>query len=130
MALSNAANEWLARLRHDLVKRVVWPARDRRDLGGLLERGGPLAPGELVARLIDEEGRPTAAEALWARLAADAPAGLDLADFERALHRALRAAAAGQLEGVLALEPAFDALVSRAGSPPSSGLARSVKDGH
>ena len=25
--------EWLARVRHDLVKRLVWPARDRRDIG-------------------------------------------------------------------------------------------------
>jgi hypothetical protein len=34
--------EWLARVRHDLVKRLVWPARDRRDVGG-----AP-APGELA----------------------------------------------------------------------------------
>ena len=29
-----SALEWLARVRHDLVKRLVWPARDRRDIGG------------------------------------------------------------------------------------------------
>jgi hypothetical protein len=40
--------EWLARVRHDLVKRLVWPARDRRDIGG-----AP-APGELAPRLIDD----------------------------------------------------------------------------
>ena len=51
---------WLARVRHDLVKRLVWPARDRRDAGG------PVIPGELVATLIDEEGQPTTAAALWA----------------------------------------------------------------
>ena len=47
--------EWLARVRHDLVKRLVWPARDRRDMGG-----NP-APGELVPDLIDDEGRPITA---------------------------------------------------------------------
>ena len=51
--------EWLARVRHDLVKRLVWPARDRRDMGG-----AP-APGELVATLIDDEGQPITAQALW-----------------------------------------------------------------
>src|SRR6185295_6711876 len=95
------AGPWLARLRHDLVKRVVWPARDRRDLGG-----AP-APGELDPRLVDEEGRPTTVDALWAELAADAPAGLDLSAFERALSVAQAAAAAGELAGVLELEVAF-----------------------
>ena len=42
-------NAWLARVRHDLVKRIVWPARDRRDMGGAPK------PGELVPDLIDEE---------------------------------------------------------------------------
>lgn len=95
---------WLARLRHDLVKRLVWPARDRRDLGG------PPAPGELQPRLLDDEGRPTTAQALWATLRADAPPELDLAPFERALSEAVAAAAANHLDGVLALEPAFAAL--------------------
>ena len=35
--------EWLARVRHDLVKRLVWPARDRRDMGGA-PKPGELAP--------------------------------------------------------------------------------------
>ena len=64
--------EWLARVRHDLVKRLVWPARDRRDIGG-----AP-APGELAPRLIDDEGRPHHRRALWAALAADAPPGADV----------------------------------------------------
>jgi hypothetical protein len=107
---------WLARLRHDLVKRVVWPARDRRDLGG-----AP-APGELDPRLVDEEGRPTTVDALWAELAVDAPAGLDLTAFERALSVAQAAAAAGELDGVLGLEAAFDALSAQA-----QALARSLE---
>jgi hypothetical protein len=99
---------WLARLRHDLVKRLVWPARDWRDAGGTP------APGELVPRLIDDEGRPATAAALWAALAADAPAGLDLDAFAAALARAGAAAAAGDIGGVLALEPAFDDLAAAA----------------
>jgi len=99
---------WLARLRHDLVKRLVWPARDRRDAGGTP------APGELVARLIDDEGQPATAAVLWGALAADAPAGLDLDAFGAALTRAGEAAAAGDVDGVLALEPAFDDLAAAA----------------
>lgn len=107
---------WLARLRHDLCKRLVWPARDRRDAGG-----APAA-GELVPRLIDDEGRPATAATLWAALAAEAPGGLDLSAFAAALVRAEAAAAAGDVAGVLALEPAFDELAARA-----RGLARSLE---
>ena len=96
--------EWLARVRHDLVKRLVWPARDRRDVGG-----AP-APGELAPRLIDDEGRPTTAAALWAGLAAEAPPGADLTAFEAAVGRAATAADAGDVHGVIALEAAFAAL--------------------
>jgi len=95
---------WLARVRHDLVKRLLWPARDRRDAGG------PVVPGELVASLIDDEGRPTTPEALWGALAVDAPAGAALAPFTAAVARAAAAATADQLDGVLALAPAFDQL--------------------
>src|SRR3954466_5664502 len=87
---------WLARLRHDLVKRMVWPARDRRDLGG-----AP-APGELQPRLVDAEGGPISPGALGAALRAEAPAGVDAAEFQRALETAERAAGAGDVAGVLA----------------------------
>ena len=98
---------WLARVRHDLIKRVVWPARDRRDAGGVP------TPGELVPALIDDEGRPVAASVLWTALAAEAsPAGdpAALAAFSEALARAEAAAAGGDVAGVLALEAAFDTL--------------------
>jgi hypothetical protein len=99
---------WLARVRHDLVKRLVWPARDRRDLGG-----AP-APGELRANLVDEEGAPTTPHAIWSALVAEAPrgatSGIAIKRFEAALTRAVSAGAAGDVDGVLALEPAFDAL--------------------
>jgi hypothetical protein len=102
--------DWLARVRHDLVKRLVWPARDRRDVGGVP------APGELSPRLIDEEGAPIAAAALWETLAADAPNGADLSAFGAAVARAAAAAEAGDIQGVIALETAF------------ADLARSLED--
>ena len=102
------SDRWLARIRHDLVKRLVWPARDRRDLGG-----AP-APDELVANLADDEGAPTTPHALWCARAAEGPGGAANGDaivrFEEALTRAVAAAAAGDVDGVLALETAFDAL--------------------
>ena len=101
-------DRWLARLRHDLVKRLIWPARDRRDLGGRP------APGELCVRLVDDEGAPTTPHALWSALVAEGPRdaanGDAIGRFEEALTRAVSAGAAGDVEGVLALEPAFDAL--------------------
>jgi hypothetical protein len=96
--------EWLARVRHDLVKRMVWPARDRRDMGG-----AP-GPGELVPDLIDDEGQPITAPALWAALAADAPTGAATAPFAAAVAGATGAAQAGDVAGVIALEAAFAAL--------------------
>ena len=109
------AREWLARLRHDLVKRLVWPARDRRDMGG-----AP-APGELSVALIDDEGRPATARQLWAALAAEAPSGLDTAAFAAALGRSLDAARAGDVAGVLELEAAFDQLAALARSLDAAG---------
>jgi hypothetical protein len=114
MAMATAA-AWLARLQHDLVKRLLWPARDRRDLGG-----AP-TPGELVPRLIDEEGAPTSAAALWAALADEAPAGAPaaraLARFGTALERAVAAGQAGDVAGVLTLEAAFAELARSLDGP-------------
>jgi hypothetical protein len=95
---------------------LLGPARDRRDLGG-----AP-APGELVVALKDDEGQPTTADALWAALAADAPAGLALDEFSAAVKDAVESAAAGDVPGVLALEPAFDTLTASA-----RALARSLE---
>jgi len=110
-----ASAQWLARVRHDLCKRVLWPARDRRDVGG-----AP-APGELVPRLVDDEGRPVTARALWAALATEAPPALDLGRFSAAVDRALAAADAGDVAGVLALEGAFDDLAVLARSLERTG---------
>ncbi len=98
---------WLQRLRHDLVKRLAWAARDQRDSGtrdlDLLRRA--------VAQLTDPEGRRVDALGLWEILKRDAPAPTV------AFERALRDAVAGlqepwpaPLEKILALEPAFQKL--------------------
>jgi hypothetical protein len=99
--------DWLARVQHDLVKRLLWPARDRRDMGG------KPAPGELMPRLIDDEGNPTTPQALWAALRAEGTAPAATLDaFGIALGKAVAAAQAGDLEGVLALDGAFRALAA------------------
>jgi hypothetical protein len=103
--MTKAPADWLARVRHDLVKRLLWPARDRREMGGAPDAG------ELCPQLVDAEGRPIAARALWAELAADAPAGLALEFFNAALERAVAAAQAGDVAGVLALEAEVEGLV-------------------
>jgi hypothetical protein len=95
---------WLSRVRHDLVKRLVWPARDRRDTGGRP------APGELAPRLIDGEGQAATPQDVWTELASDAPAGADLESFAAALGRAVAAAEADDVAGVMELEAAFDRL--------------------
>jgi hypothetical protein len=98
---------WLARVQHDLVKRLVWAARDRRELGGRA------APGELVTRLVDEQGEPVGAWALWEDLRARAPAevsGERLEAFGRAVDGVVAAAERGDVDGVLALEAAFETL--------------------
>lgn len=99
---------WLQALRHDLVKRVLWPARDLRDTGGrdvaLLRRG--------LFDLVGGDGAPITAEALWERMRADAPAGCARAckEFGGALHEAVAALDRPwpqPLDAVLALEDAF-----------------------
>jgi hypothetical protein len=99
---------WLKALRHDLLKRAVWPARDLRDMGGRdvasLRRG--------LYELTDPEGASVSAEALWARMRSDAPKGCARAcdAFEKALRHAVGALEApwpAPLDAILALETAF-----------------------
>lgn len=74
---------WLARLRHDLVKPLVWPARDLVDLGQ------PLQPSDLaelqrsLTRLIDQAGTPVTVTELWCQLRAAAPAIVPAAALDR-----------------------------------------------
>jgi len=98
---------WLGQVHHDLVKRLLWPARDR------LDAGGQVVPGELEVVLIDDEGAPVEVLALWRRLAEEAPAVLSGAEkdsFAHELGRCREAAKRGDLAGVLQLAPAFEHL--------------------
>ena len=104
---------WLAAVRHDLVKRALWPARDQRDLGSRDVQ----ALREGLLRLRDDEGRDVTALQLFAELRQSAPEGAACDAFEAALRRAVQALDEpwpAPLEAVLALESAF------------SDLARSV----
>lgn len=101
---------WLASLRHDLVKRALWPARDLRDSGGrdvaALRRG--------LFELTDARGAPVPAVQLWQRRRAESPCSPAACDaFEGALVRAVKALELPwpePLQAVLALESAFQAL--------------------
>ncbi|TMA29486.1 MAG: hypothetical protein E6J78_01695 [Deltaproteobacteria bacterium] len=101
---------WLASLRHDLVKRALWPARDLRDSGSrdvaALRRG--------LLELTDARGATIPAVQLWQRRRAGSPCSPAACDaFEGALVRALQALELPwpePLEAVLALESAFEAL--------------------
>jgi len=110
---------WLRKLHHDLVKPLLWPARDCQDLGQLP------APGELRQTLFDNEGNPIDAILLWRQLKEDAPADTDADDFEAALQLALAAACADNLAGVLALELAYESLKQRF-CPEAGNLASTL----
>ncbi len=100
--------DWLDRVGHDLIKRMLWSARDCRELGRK-----PVA-GELRAQCIDEEGQPIAPLQLWEQLREEAPEGLDLHAVDCAVRAALAAAESDDLAGVLTLEQAFAKLRSEA----------------
>lgn len=101
---------WLSALRHDLVKRALWPARDLRDSGGrdvaALRRG--------LFELVDADGAPATAAALFAQMRASAPCPPAACDaFAAALQHAVSALDEPwprPLEAVLGLEDAFAAL--------------------
>jgi hypothetical protein len=110
MQMPDDATAWLGQVQHDLVKRLLWPARDRRDLGGVVRRG------ELRVALVDDEGATITAAQLWQRLRDLAPpqvnnvAHAELDAFAAAIDRAVAAGADDDLAGVLALEAAWQAL--------------------
>ena len=100
---------WLKALRHDLVKRAVWPARDLRDTSDR----DMAALRRAFSELTDAEGAPIAALALWERMRAEAPAGAPCDAFDSALRKAVAALDLpwpAPLDAVLALEDAFAAL--------------------
>src|ERR1051326_6851492 len=101
---------WLRALRHDLVKRAVWPPRDLRDSGE--QDVQALRHG--LMHLCDAEGAPITAEALFERMRPSAPCpGPACAAFAGALQTAVPALdlpCPAPLAAVLALEDAFSEL--------------------
>ena len=67
-------HSWLSRLRHDLVKRAVWPARDLRDAAREPAPADLLQLRRGLFDLRDDDGRVSTATGLWERLRAEAPA--------------------------------------------------------
>jgi len=108
---------WLARLRHDLVKRALWPARDLREL---LERSERPGAAELTAlrdglfALQDDEGVACDARLLWARLRESAPAEISPA--------ALDSFGAGVDSAMNAVAHAVSLQADAPRAPPSRGL--------
>ena len=98
------SHQWVARVRHDLVKRLLWVARDCRDAAR------QPAAGELIATLYDDEGEPIDAMSLWDRLRKGVPSSTTLDAFGRALGACVEAARRDDLAGVLELETAFERL--------------------
>jgi len=96
-----SAEVFLRRLSHDLTRRLLWAARDCRDFGREPE------PGELMVTLVGPTGEPETPHQIWERLKREAPPGLDLSEFEGSLMASLKAALRGDVDGVLALEPAL-----------------------
>jgi hypothetical protein len=124
---------WLARVRHDLIKHAVWRARDLRDLGAAPGPADLLALRRGLLELVDDEGTPRGAAALWRLLRAEAaetgsPPAAPLDDFEQAVlaaEAAVRELPAHPaswrqaLAAVLDLEEAFAALARRLDPPRS-----------
>src|SRR5438067_4749556 len=110
-------NPWVQRLRHDIVKRAVWAARDLRSLEGAPSRGDVAALKSGLYDLRDEEGAAVTARSLWERMRSDAPRNTpELEQFSRALEEAYAAVDAlptgfsAAVAALLRLEDRFEAL--------------------
>ena len=108
---------WLKQLRHDVVKRAVWTARDLRSLEGAPSAADVAALRRGLYDLRDEEGGATTARALWERMRADAPRNTpELEQFSKAIEEAqaavdaLPAGFATAVSALLRIEERFEAL--------------------
>ncbi len=113
------AGAWVNRVRHDLVKRLAWPARDLQALGRDARADDLPELRRAMHGLVDEDGQPIAAAALWRGLRAEAPAELSprgLDALESAItHAATLAEAAAPdpralVAALLAIDGAWSAL--------------------
>src|SRR5256885_13810844 len=64
---------WARRLRHDIVKRAVWAARDLRSPGDAPSEADVAALRRGLYDLRDEEGAAVTARPLWERMRREAP---------------------------------------------------------
>jgi hypothetical protein len=114
-------NAWLSRLRHDLVKRAVWPARDLREAGREPTAADVAALRAGLFDLRDAEGNRVRARELWDQLRREAPSipAATLDSFGEAVAHAERSVAdlatrvqswPEALKAVLGIEAAFAAL--------------------
>ena len=98
---------WARRLRHDIVKRAVWAARDLRSLEGKPAPADVAALRRGLYDLRDEEGASTTARSLWEKMRAEVPRNTpEVQRFSEALeraHQAVDALPAGFPEAILAL---------------------------
>ena len=116
-ALLLRVEDLLCRLRHDLVKRVLWPARDLLDSGAAPTAADAAALRAGLHDLVAPDGAPATARELWRRFRAEAPTAVPAAALD-AFERALEAAAtavdtrppAEAAKAVLEVEPAFQEL--------------------
>jgi|GEM_PF-1419258 len=121
---------WLARVRHDMLKPALWPARDLRELLNAKKVPAAADVKALHAGLFalrDDDGTACDARLLWAKCLQSKPAHLDagtLDSFGAGLDSAMNVvghAAAGPasprvleeaIEAVLALEGLFNTLAA------------------
>ena len=108
---------WAGRLRHDIVKRAVWAARDLRSLEGPPSGRDVAALRRGLYELRDEEGAAVTARSLWERMRSDAPRNTpELEQFSRALEEAYAAVDAlpagfeAAVSALLRIEERFEAL--------------------
>jgi hypothetical protein len=108
---------WTARLRHDLVKRAVWAARDLRSLEGTPSLADVAALRNGLYDLRDEEGAVVDARSLWGQMRLKAPRNTpEVERFSAAIeeaHSAVDALPAGftaAISALLRIEERFEAL--------------------
>ena len=108
---------WIRRLRHDIVKRAVWAARDLRSLERAPSEADVAALRRGLYDLRDEEGAAVTARSLWKRMRLEAPRNTpELERFSDAIeeaHEAVDALPAGfeaAVSALLRIEERFEAL--------------------
>jgi hypothetical protein len=108
---------WAARLRHDLVKRAVWAARDLRSLEGTPSLADVAALRNCLYDLRDENGAVIDARSLWAQMRLNAPRNTpELEQFSTAIEDAqtavdaLPTGFATAISALLRIEERFEAL--------------------